>query len=134
MGKLKPFFARTLYGRIATEDLAAALSYILRNAGSLGGDEGLFTVGQLRWREDRRGDRFAWHRTVRRRGLAEAIGRRSLVHRSFGSGVSAGGQAEMLAPPDRGIRGNSHMIMQDKNNLPIADLVLRWIAERVSKR
>ena len=47
---------------------------------------------------------------------------------------SAGGQAEMLAPPERGIRGNSHMIMQDKNNLQIADLVLQWIDERVAKR
>ena len=46
----------------------------------------------------------------------------------------AGGQAEMLAPPDRGIRGNSHMIMQDKNNLQIADLILQWIDARVSKR
>jgi hypothetical protein len=46
----------------------------------------------------------------------------------------AGGQAEMLAPPDRGIRGNSHMIMQDRNNLQIADFVLQWIDERVSKR
>jgi pimeloyl-ACP methyl ester carboxylesterase len=45
----------------------------------------------------------------------------------------AGGQAEMLAPPDRGIRGNSHMIMQDKNNLQIADLILTWIDARVSK-
>lgn len=47
---------------------------------------------------------------------------------------AAGGQAEMLNPPDRGIRGNSHMIMQDKNNLQIADLILEWIDERVSKR
>jgi len=47
---------------------------------------------------------------------------------------SAGGQAEMLNPPDRGIRGNSHMIMQDKNNLQIADLILQWLDERVSKR
>jgi Alpha/beta hydrolase family len=46
----------------------------------------------------------------------------------------AGGQAEMLNPPDRGIRGNSHMIMQDKNNLQIADLILQWLDERVSKR
>ena len=46
---------------------------------------------------------------------------------------SAGGQADMLAPSDRGIRGNSHMIMQDKNNLQIADLILKWIDERVSK-
>ena len=47
---------------------------------------------------------------------------------------AAGGQAQMLSPPERGIRGNSHMIMQDKNNLQIADLILQWIDERVSKR
>jgi pimeloyl-ACP methyl ester carboxylesterase len=47
---------------------------------------------------------------------------------------TAGGQAEMLAPPDRGIRGNSHMIMQDRNNLQIADLILRWIDDRVRTR
>jgi pimeloyl-ACP methyl ester carboxylesterase len=47
---------------------------------------------------------------------------------------SAGGQAEMLAPPDRGIRGNSHMIMQDKNNLQIADLILQWIDAHASKK
>jgi pimeloyl-ACP methyl ester carboxylesterase len=47
---------------------------------------------------------------------------------------SAGGQAEMLNPPDRGIRGNSHMIMQDKNHLQIADLILQWLGERVRKR
>jgi hypothetical protein len=47
---------------------------------------------------------------------------------------SAGGQADMLTPPDRGIRGNSHMIMQDKNNLQIADLILTWIAEHVRTR
>jgi pimeloyl-ACP methyl ester carboxylesterase len=47
---------------------------------------------------------------------------------------AAGGDAQMLNPPDRGIRGNSHMIMQDKNNLQIADLILRWIDEHVGKR
>ena len=47
---------------------------------------------------------------------------------------SAGGQADMLAPSDRGIRGNSHMIMQDKNNLQIADLILKWMDERVRKQ
>ena len=47
---------------------------------------------------------------------------------------NAGGHAEMLAPPERGIRGNSHMIMQDKNNLQIADLILQWLDARVSKR
>jgi pimeloyl-ACP methyl ester carboxylesterase len=47
---------------------------------------------------------------------------------------AAGGQAQMLDPAARGIRGNSHMIMQDKNNLQIADLILQWIDEHVSKR
>jgi hypothetical protein len=40
----------------------------------------------------------------------------------------------MLSPSETGIRGNSHMIMQDKNNLQIADLILQWIDEQVSKR
>ena len=48
--------------------------------------------------------------------------------------TKAGGQAQMLAPPDRGIRGNSHMIMQDRNHLQIADFILQWIDERVTKR
>ena len=47
---------------------------------------------------------------------------------------AAGGDAQMLNPPDRGIRGNSHMIMQDKNNLQIGDLILQWIDEHVGKR
>ena len=47
---------------------------------------------------------------------------------------AAGGDAQMLNPPDRGIRGNSHMIMQDRNHLQIADLILQWIGERAGKR
>jgi pimeloyl-ACP methyl ester carboxylesterase len=47
---------------------------------------------------------------------------------------AAGGRAEMLSPTEIGVRGNSHMIMQDKNNLQIADLILKWIDERVGKR
>jgi hypothetical protein len=40
----------------------------------------------------------------------------------------------MLDPTERGIRGNSHMIMQDKNSLQIADQILSWIDQHVSKR
>lgn len=47
---------------------------------------------------------------------------------------AAGGQARMLHLPEQGIRGNSHMIMQDRNNLQIADLILRWIDESVGGR
>ena len=47
---------------------------------------------------------------------------------------AAGGQAQMLAPPEqRSLRGTSHMIMQDKNNLQVADLILQWIGARVTK-
>lgn len=39
----------------------------------------------------------------------------------------AHGQADMLHPPHLGIHGNSHLIMQDKNNLLIADMVMAWL-------
>lgn len=38
-----------------------------------------------------------------------------------------GGQAEMLHLPDKGLKGNTHMFMQDMNNLEIADLIINWI-------
>lgn len=47
---------------------------------------------------------------------------------------AAGGKAQRLYPPDKGIKGNSHMIMQDKNNLQIADLILQWIDQQVDAR
>ena len=54
--------------------------------------------------------------------------------RTFNARVNAaGGNAQMLWPPALGIHGNSHMIMQDKNNLQIADLILKWIDENVGK-
>ena len=47
---------------------------------------------------------------------------------------AAGGHAHMISPTEIGSRGNSHMIMQDKNHLQVADLILKWIDERVSNR
>jgi pimeloyl-ACP methyl ester carboxylesterase len=44
---------------------------------------------------------------------------------------AAGGDTQMLSPAETGIRGNSHMIMQDKNNRQIADLILQWIDDKV---
>jgi pimeloyl-ACP methyl ester carboxylesterase len=41
----------------------------------------------------------------------------------------AGGRAEMVVLPEIGIKGNSHMLMQDLNNLQIADLLATWIAK-----
>lgn len=45
----------------------------------------------------------------------------------------AGGKAEMLYLPDQNMKGNSHMLMQDKNNVEIADLILKWIDGKVGK-
>jgi hypothetical protein len=39
----------------------------------------------------------------------------------------AGGDAQMMHLPKMGIKGNSHMLMQDRNNLQLADLILDWI-------
>jgi hypothetical protein len=47
--------------------------------------------------------------------------------------AALGGNAQVIFPPDLGIFGNSHMLMNDKNNLEIADLILKWIDENVGK-
>lgn len=45
-----------------------------------------------------------------------------------------GGAARMMHLPALGIHGNSHMLMQDRNNLQVADLVLKWLDEHVDRR
>jgi hypothetical protein len=47
---------------------------------------------------------------------------------------NAGGDATMLFLPDAGQLGNSHMLMQDKNNLVVADLILDWIDGHVERK
>jgi pimeloyl-ACP methyl ester carboxylesterase len=47
---------------------------------------------------------------------------------------AAGGRATMMHLPKLGIKGNSHMLMQDKNNQELADLILAWIDEHVERR
>jgi pimeloyl-ACP methyl ester carboxylesterase len=46
----------------------------------------------------------------------------------------AGGNAQLMELPKMGIKGNSHMLMQDKNNLQLADLILGWIDQNVEKK
>ena len=40
---------------------------------------------------------------------------------------AAGGRVEVVDLPDRGIRGNSHMLMMDRNNAQTADLIQQWL-------
>ena len=47
---------------------------------------------------------------------------------------AAGGDAEMMSLPKMGIKGNSHMLMQDRNNLQLADLILTWIDSHVEAK
>ena len=37
------------------------------------------------------------------------------------------GPATLMVLPDSGINGNSHMLMMDKNNLMIADMLMQWL-------
>jgi len=42
-----------------------------------------------------------------------------------------GGKVENVELPTLGIRGNSHMLMQDTNNLEVADWLLAWIDRNI---
>lgn len=47
---------------------------------------------------------------------------------------AAGGTAENLHLPAMDIRGNSHMLMMDRNNQQVADLILTWLARNARVR
>jgi hypothetical protein len=42
----------------------------------------------------------------------------------------AGGQSSFILLPEHGIRGNSHMLMLDRNNLQVADVLLKWLSSQ----
>jgi pimeloyl-ACP methyl ester carboxylesterase len=42
----------------------------------------------------------------------------------------AGGSFELIDLPDRGIKGNSHMVMMDNNSGEVADLIQNWLASK----
>lgn len=46
---------------------------------------------------------------------------------------AVGGHASLIVLPDRGIHGNSHMLMQDRNNLQVADILLDWMRTNVKR-
>jgi hypothetical protein len=47
---------------------------------------------------------------------------------------AAGGNAEMMYLPALGIKGNSHMLMQDRNSLQVADLIIGWLDKHVDAK
>jgi pimeloyl-ACP methyl ester carboxylesterase len=42
---------------------------------------------------------------------------------------AAGGKADVLSLPERGIKGNSHMLMMDKNNREVLEVIARWLVD-----
>jgi len=55
---------------------------------------------------------------------------RAFVHAANIAGINA----ELILLPEVGIHGNSHMMMQDKNNLQVADWMLDWIGKHVGEK
>jgi pimeloyl-ACP methyl ester carboxylesterase len=48
--------------------------------------------------------------------------------------TKAGGDATMMHLPELGIKGNSHMLMQDRNSDRLAELVLGWLDKHVDAK
>jgi hypothetical protein len=47
---------------------------------------------------------------------------------AFADGIkAAGGTADVVDLPNIGIKGNSHMLMMDRNNTEIAALIQTWL-------
>lgn len=63
-------------------------------------------------------------------GQARYDARSALVQRIN----AAGGDAEVVLLADKGFIGNTHMLMQETNNLKIADWLIRWIDKNVETR
>jgi len=54
--------------------------------------------------------------------------------REFAEAVTkAGGRIENVVLPELGIKGGSHMLMQDKNSLEVADWLYAWIDRNIEK-
>ena len=55
--------------------------------------------------------------------------RRKLCTDSIAAINAAGGTAKFMYLPALGIKGNGHMMMMEKNNLQIADLIIDWLGQ-----
>ena len=53
------------------------------------------------------------------------------IDSEYGDAIkAAGGSVDLVMLPDIGIKGNSHMLMQEKNNAAIADVIQKWLASK----
>src|SRR3954451_302315 len=53
------------------------------------------------------------------------------IDTEYGNAIkAAGGSVDLVLLPDIGIKGNSHMLMQEKNNAEIADVIQKWLVSK----
>jgi hypothetical protein len=43
---------------------------------------------------------------------------------------AGGGSVDVINLPEVGIKGNSHMLMMDKNNAQVADMIQKWLVDK----
>jgi pimeloyl-ACP methyl ester carboxylesterase len=55
---------------------------------------------------------------------------REVDNRYFDAVRTAGGSVDVVDLPSKGIRGNSHMVMMDKNSDQVAGVIQQWLAGR----
>lgn len=65
--------------------------------------------------------------------LVNGDNRREGCRRAVERITAAGGVAELIMLPERGIPGNSHYLMMDTNSHDVASIVRRWILEQASR-
>ncbi len=44
--------------------------------------------------------------------------------------TATGGDVEVIELPEKGLRGNTHFLFTEKNNLEVADLFSEWMKEK----
>ncbi|TMJ03699.1 MAG: esterase [Alphaproteobacteria bacterium] len=53
------------------------------------------------------------------------------IDTEYGNAIkAAGGSVDLVNLPEIGIMGNSHMLMQEKNNAEIAEVIQKWLASK----
>ena len=55
---------------------------------------------------------------------------RQNVHDYLGLIRQAGGKVDTIDLPDIGIKGNTHMMMMDKNSDQVAEVIQKWLVEK----
>ena len=69
-------------------------------------------------------------RRLHRAGRALADDPRQTASRFYDAVRTGGGRYDVVDLPKAGIKGNSHMLMMDKNNGAIAELIQDWLLRR----